>query len=86
MLTFITDQQKRADGTVEPSLLAHVSMAPLHVRTLEGEKIADVLPSGPWSHEKLVELAPGLEAAFGEQLALGADAFVGNVWVGSTEV
>ncbi len=86
MLKFITDRQTRRDGTLEPCLLTGRRLAPLVIRTLEGEKIAEVLPVGPWTHDKLTELGPGLEAMFADQLKHGADAYLGGEWVGSTEV
>lgn len=86
MLTFITDRQTRRDGSLEPCLLADRREAPLLIRTLEGEKIAEILPSAPWTHERLTELAPYLMAMYADQLKQGADAYIGGLWVGSTEV
>jgi len=86
MLTFITDRQTRRDGTQERDLLTGRRLAPLVIRSLEGEKIAEVLPSGPWTHDTLTGLVPGLEAMFADQLKQGADAYLGGQWVGGTEV
>ena len=86
MLTFVTDRKTRADGSLEPCLLNGRRLSPLVIRTMEGDEIAQVLPSGPWTHDALMALVPGLEAMYGAQLREGADAYLGDQWVGSTEV
>jgi len=86
MIKFISDRKTRSDGTLEPCLLAGYRTAPLIIRTLEGERIAEILPSSPWTHEKLLELGPGLEVMFSEQIKKGVDAYLGKQWVGSTEI
>lgn len=86
MLTFITDRQTRRDGSLEPCLLTGRRLAPLTIYTLEGEQIAEIVPSDPWTHDKLTDLGAELGVMFFEQFKHGADAYIGGQWVGGTEV
>lgn len=87
MITFITDRWERPDGTLEPDILAGREMERLSIVTLEGNMLVEIWPTAPWTHERLEALNPGLEALFGDILrSVGADGFLGDKGVGSTEV
>lgn len=78
MITFITDERM-----AEPDILAPVKREVLRVTQLDGQLIkAIAAPRRGWTHEALETAA--------EQLALktrsGAEAYLGDAWVGSTEV
>jgi len=51
---------------------------------MEGEELLKLVPEQPWTHERLVALP--LQDLLGEALEGGADAYLGEQWVGSTEV
>jgi hypothetical protein len=78
MLTFITEIH---DG--ESDILAGIEQYDLEIRTLEGvviEKLA--APNSGWTHDNLEATAP----AYKKRIDDGADAYLGPIWVGSTEV
>lgn len=78
MITFITDVR----GSHEPDVLTPVAHQALELRCLDGTVLLAVPAPGVWTHIALVKLAE-------EQEALtegGADAYLGDCWVGSTEV
>lgn len=78
MITFITDQRSG-----EPDILSPNKSAPLRIFSLDGIELSCVAaPTGGWTHEDLLGQARSLE-----HLAQnGADAYLGDAWVGSTEV
>lgn len=78
MITIITD--RRSDN--EPEM--HIDKSqPLTLRDLEGRAVATVdAPSCGWSHLALCEAARRLCPSDSG----GLDAFVGQQWVGGTEV
>jgi hypothetical protein len=79
MICMITDSQ----GENESDILAPVRHEAFEARTLAGDLLlARPAPAGGWSHALLCDLAQEIEHLTGE----GADAYVGAVWVGSTEV
>lgn len=79
MITIIADTQ----GQSEADILAPVCREDFQARSLRGELLlARPAPAEGWSHTLLCELAQDIE----HLTADGADAFVGSVWVGSTEV
>ncbi|RSE57578.1 hypothetical protein EGT81_19260 [Alcaligenes faecalis] len=77
---FITDTRPG-----EPPVLNGNLAQPLVFKTLDGEIAAVVQTDRPWTHEQLtaVDLDSVLGANYTSQ---GFDAYVGNTWVGSTEV
>lgn len=78
MISFITDQRSG-----EPDILTPYRGAPLRVLCLSGNALTSVAaPKGGWTHEALSEQARRLERLTHD----GADAYLGDAWVGSTEV
>lgn len=78
MLHFITDVLGH-----EPDILPELKHEPLTFRALQGEIIRCWgAPVEGWSHDKLVAIATVHAPLTSE----GADAYLGNEWVGSTEV
>lgn len=78
MLTFVTDVR----GS-EPDFLAPVAHEALEIRGLNGTPIANIpSPEIGWTHDRLVAVAHQLQALVQQ----GADAYLGTVWVGGTEV
>lgn len=77
-IVIVTDQQG-----LEPDILTPVKFEPLVVRTLEGREVCRRnAPFGGWSHKKLLTAVGSL----GADLNDGADAFLGDQWIGGTEV
>jgi hypothetical protein len=67
----------------EPDIIAPVRHEDFQARSLAGDLlVARPAPADGWSYALLCELAQEIEHLTGE----GADAHVGEVWVGSTEV
>lgn len=79
MLTFITDVRPG-----EPDILAGLEQEDLIIRNMEGHPLLILAASEPWSHQRLENL--GLDDMIGQQLKLGADAYLGDTWVGGTEI
>lgn len=64
----------------EECIISGSENEPLIIRSLDGDLITTVLPEGSWTHEKLMSVdLSDLD------LTQGADAFLGDQWVGSTE-
>lgn len=79
MICFVTDIQ----SGFEPDILALLKGERLTVLSLEAVLIAEVEPPVcGWTHDQLVAQAASLEG----KTAGGAEAYLGGVWVGSTEV
>lgn len=80
MITFITNQLT----THEPDILTECKHQNLLVMSLEGQQLALIIaPREGWSHERLCDL----NACFPPQWTVcGAEAYLGQQWVGSTEV
>jgi 5'-deoxynucleotidase len=80
MITFITQQET----TEEPDILTSNQSRSLIVTSLEGQQLALFLaPEEGWTHEKLC----ALNDTFPPQWHVcGAEAYLGDQWVGSTEV
>ena len=77
MIHFVTD---RRPG--ESDILPGVAHHPLSVTRLDGALIATIEPpAGGWTHELLEQEAERLR----EDTRVGADAWLGTTWVGSTE-
>lgn len=77
---FITDTRSG-----ESPFLDESSIQPLVFKTLEGEVAAVIPTDKPWNHERLSAI--NLDAVLGPDYAShGFDAYVGDAWVGSTEV
>lgn len=78
MICFITDIQEG-----EGDILRPVKHEPLVIRSLEGRLIERVAPPpAGWSHADLQKQASRLDP----KTRMGADAYLGASWVGSTEV
>lgn len=77
MIKFITN---RLPG--EPEILQPVNTETLFIRTLDGNELMQLKPKGSWSHDKLVRFGYQIKAT----CIHGAEAFLGDCWVDSTEV
>lgn len=86
MITFITDRRKRRDGTYERDILADVAHLPLTILAIDESPIAVMTSKTEWTHASLVALLPQLNENFAEQLSEGANAYLGDQFVGSTEI
>ena len=79
MITFITDVR----GSHEPDVLTPVvALRTLELRGLDSTVLLAVPAPGVWTHAALVRMAEE-HAALTED---GADAYLGDCWVGGTEV
>lgn len=79
MLKFVTD---RRPG--EPDILAGLEHENLIIKNIEGHPILILAASEPWTHESLTGL--DLDQMLGETLDFGASAYLGDTWIGSTEI
>lgn len=80
MLTFVTDIQT----THEPDILATVKDKPLLLLTIDGQLLARYeAPQGGWTHLALCRMNRFIMPAWSE---LNIDAFLGEQWVGSSEI
>lgn len=81
MIHYITDIRNAG----EEDLIAPVALEMLHIKSA-GETIVSIDPVGSWTHEKLI----AVEYPEPVHLALKGcdplDAYLGDQWVGSTEV
>jgi hypothetical protein len=79
MLKFITDQRGN-----EPDILSAIKNERLMIVSIENQLLATYdAPKDGWTHELLELMAD----EFPKQWSFcGADALIGNEWVGSTEV
>lgn len=78
MICFITDIREG-----EMDILSPVKHEPLLVLGLDGGLIDQVIaPASGWTHDALIAQGERLTPKTKE----GADAFLGSVWVGGTEV
>lgn len=82
MICFITDTM--TDMTDEVDILnTSFRLEPLRIESLEGRLIAEIdAPHSGWTHEALIAAAERLEKA----TKSGAEAYLGVMWVGGTEV
>lgn len=79
MLTFITDIKSDS----EPDLLHSHRFFPLMVTTLDGAAIASYAPPRVgWQQPQLEQISRELSGT----LEMGANAYLGKTWIGSTEV
>lgn len=79
MLTFVTDMNEG-----EPDILDGHEHSDLVIKNLQGDILLILAASEPWTHEKLIALELG--QMIGQGLSDGADAYLGDNWIGSTEV
>lgn len=79
MVTFVTDCRPG-----EPCIIEGHERDPLIIKSLDGEELLKLAPTQPWTHERLIGLP--LQELLGKTLEGGADAYLGEQWVGSTEV
>lgn len=88
VIQMIVGRQFRKDGSLEPDLLPtpEERRTPLVIKSLEGKELAKVFPEDEWSQESLSMTAKGVALMFPLEMYQGADAYVGNVFVGSTEI
>ena len=78
MICFYTDQWPG-----EPDILTPLKRHTLHIRTLDGDPIVSLNPpESGWTHDRLVQIATEHRTLTHD----GADAFLGDEKVGSTEV
>jgi hypothetical protein len=78
MIQFITDTQPG-----EPDVLSKLQFKELRIQDLEGHTILNhPAPEEGWTHERLTLMAEKLS----EETVDGAEGYLGNEWVGSTEV
>ncbi|EOG8381080.1 MULTISPECIES: hypothetical protein [Pseudomonas] len=74
----VTDQQPG-----EPNIISGSEHQPLEIRSLTGSIIKQLqAPATGWSHDSLIEVAARQHELYRD----GADAYLGNEWIGSTEV
>lgn len=79
-ICFVTDVREG-----ESDILSGNENKTLSVVNLDGGLITEIVPiNGPWTHEKLCSIADKLDSLGLTQE--GADAFLGEQWVGSTEI
>lgn len=79
MICFITNFLREG----EADILSPVKHETLVIRSLEGRLIEQVAPpAAGWSHADLERQADRLA----HKTRMGADAYLGSSWVGSTEV
>ena len=77
-ITFITDVKAG-----EPDILSPVRGETLHIKDLDGQPITTIpAPYKGWTHQVLKATAEQLAAKTSD----GANAWLGEHWVGSTEV
>jgi len=78
-LHFITDVRNG-----EPDLIGPLAPETLRIEfsNTEGVILRIPAPPGGWSHDKLMEVAASVDIPWTDS----ADAFLGAVWIGSTEV
>lgn len=86
MIYLVVERWIRPDGSLEQDLLAGYEASPLIVRTLHGDEITRVLPTEHWTEARLNQVVRGIEAVFPEKVEQGADAYLADQWIGSTEV
>ena len=80
MITFVTDQK-----VGEPCILKGNEGKPLIVKSIDGQVLLVLAPVEPWTHEELVSTQ--IEVFIGEEaMQGGVSAYLGDQFVGSTEV
>ncbi|MGR6831174.1 hypothetical protein [Aliivibrio wodanis] len=80
MITFVTDQL----SPKEPDILTTVKFNSLLIMSLEGQYLARFhAPITGWTHQALCNMNTLFESAWAY---CGVDAYLGNQWVGSSEV
>jgi len=77
MIKFVVDQ-------ASPAPLEGLDMKPLFVRDLDGNLLFSMTPTQPWTIERLDFITS--QNLVEDALEEGADAFLGDEWIGSTEV
>lgn len=68
----------------ETDLLSGREFDALELRTLTGQVLTRIDAQGPWTHDKLVAAVEANRTLIDD--AYGADYYLGEQWVGSTEV
>lgn len=82
-MKFITDQRPG-----EPDILSGYAHQPLVIRSLgEKRELVTVTSSEPWTHASLCAIGVGLDCMLKQEFSHeGADAYLADHWIGSTEV
>lgn len=80
MMKFVTDTQFFGGHC----LIKGHENDPLIITDLSGDELMKLMPAQPWTHDQLMALP--LKELMGEWLQGGADAYLGEQWIGSTEV
>ena len=70
----------------EPDLLAGNENKPLFLRNLTGSETFRIDPMPKWSHDSLDSIVSRSDLAEFVDRHFGADAYLGDVWIGSSEV
>lgn len=70
----------------EPDLLVGNSRARLCLKSLAGDVLAELLPQPEWTHKALFAVADDPCTCEMVRESGGADLYLGDVWIGSTEV
>ncbi|CAB3740225.1 hypothetical protein LMG22037_06372 [Paraburkholderia phenoliruptrix] len=70
----------------ETDLLPGNEREPLFLRSLAGQVTLRIDPTTPWTHESLVAAVESEAAKAFASEHFGADAYLGGLWVGSSEV
>lgn len=70
----------------EPDLLAGNERATFCLKDLSGTVLTEIAPQVAWTHAALFALVDSAEIIEQVKQSGGADAYVGNVWIGGTEV
>lgn len=79
MLKFITDVQSN-----EPDILSEVAHEKLLIMSIEGQFLASYdAPKKGWTHDVLLKMSQLFPTQWN---FCGADAYLSDKWVGSTEV
>ncbi len=80
MIHFITEEL----SSKEPNILTDVKFNALLIMSLEGQYLARFdAPTTGWTHQSLCNINMLFESAWAY---CGVDAYLGNQWVGSSEV
>jgi len=70
----------------EPDLLVGNRLARLRLKSLAGDVLAELLPQPEWTHEALFAVTDDARTCEMVKESGGADLYLGDVCIGSTEV
>lgn len=86
VVKMVADRQVRKDGSLEPDILAGHERSRLIFKTLDGEELCVVMTSEDWDQESLQRTAEGVALMLPEKMYQGADAYLEDQFIGSTEI